>query len=151
MVLSNFLSRRIAPFQSRIRSVWQFTREGDTTQLERGRGSNLASDMLRTVLGKLSPDPSLTDFINPPLVCAPLCSDQVTWMRLLRELPTLDNICIAVLQKGDESRGVQIPRADVAGGPGGVSTGLDTGKGKGKVAAPVGSNDEVLANDDHSL
>jgi hypothetical protein len=42
------------------------------------------------------------------------------WKRLLRELPMLDNIGIAVLRKGDESRGVQIPGADVVGGPGGT-------------------------------
>jgi hypothetical protein len=71
------------------------------------------------------------------------------WMRLLRELPTLDDIGITVQQKGDESRGVQIPRADVDGGPGGVSTGPDPGKGKGKVAAPVRSDDEVSLDDDH--
>jgi hypothetical protein len=62
--------------------------------------------VLRTRLGKLSPDPSLTDFVTPPLACVPLCSDQATWTRLLRELPSLDDIDITVLQKGDESWGV---------------------------------------------
>jgi hypothetical protein len=42
------------------------------------------------------------------------------WKMLLRELPTLDNIGIAVLRKGDGSQGVQIPVADVVGGPGGT-------------------------------
>jgi hypothetical protein len=49
---------------------------------------------LGTLLGRLSPDPSSVDFITPLAVCAPMCSDQVAWMRLLRELPTLDNIGI---------------------------------------------------------
>jgi hypothetical protein len=43
--------------------------------LERGCGSNLALDMLRTMLGKLSPDLCSTIFITPPPVCAPLCSE----------------------------------------------------------------------------
>jgi hypothetical protein len=85
MVLSDFLSRHIAPLQSRICLAWQFTGEGDTTWLECSHGSELAPDMLRTLLRKLSPDPSSTDFITPPLVCVPLCSDQVMQTRLLRE------------------------------------------------------------------
>jgi hypothetical protein len=96
MVLSDFLSRRIAPLQSRIRPVCQFTWEGNTTRLERGCGSDLAPDVLRTLLGKLSPSPSSTDFVTPLLVCVPLCSDQVMQMRLLRELPILDENGIAV-------------------------------------------------------
>jgi hypothetical protein len=35
-------------------------------------------------------------------------------MRLLRELSTLDDIDITVRQRGDESRGVQIPGEDIA-------------------------------------
>jgi hypothetical protein len=97
MVLSDFLSRHIAPLKSHIRPVSQFTREGDTTRLEHSRGSDLAPDILRTLLGKLSPDPSSTDFVTPLLVCKPLCSDQATQMRLLRELRTLDDTSIAML------------------------------------------------------
>jgi hypothetical protein len=63
--------------------------------LERNRGSNLALDVLGTLLGRLSPDPSLVDFVTHPAVCAPMCSDQVMQMRLLKELPTLDDIGIA--------------------------------------------------------
>jgi hypothetical protein len=72
-------------------------------------------------------------------------------MRLLRELPTLDEIGIDVRLKGDESRGALIPEADVAGGPGGMSTSPNASKGTGKVAMPVHSDDEVLSYDDHLL
>jgi hypothetical protein len=44
----------------------------------------------------------------------------------------LDEINIAARLKGNESRGVHIHGADVAGGPGVPSTGPDTSKGKGK-------------------
>jgi hypothetical protein len=39
----------------------------------------------------------------------------------------------------------------VAGGPGGPSAGPNTSKGKGKVAMPVRSDDEVSSDDDHPL
>jgi hypothetical protein len=106
MVLSNFLSRRIALLQSCIRPGWQLNREVDTTWLEHGRGSDLALDVLRTLLRKMSPNPSSTDFVTPLLVYTSLCSDQATRMRLLRWLPTLDDINIAMLQKGNLSQGV---------------------------------------------
>jgi hypothetical protein len=70
---------------------------------------------------------------------------------LPRELRTLDNIDIAVLQKGDESRGVQIPETDVADGLGGVSSGPNPSKGKGKATAPICSDDEVSLDDDEPL
>jgi hypothetical protein len=82
--------------------VWQYTEEGDTTQVEHGRGSGFSPDVLSTLLGKLIPDPSSTD-LAPLLGCAPVCSDQPMRMRLLRELPTLDDIGIAVQKKGNVS------------------------------------------------
>jgi hypothetical protein len=65
MVLFDFLSRRIAPLQMRVRPAWQYTEESDTTQLEREHGSGLSPDVLSALLGKLTPDPSSTDFITP--------------------------------------------------------------------------------------
>jgi hypothetical protein len=41
MVLFDFRSRRIAPFQQRARATWLYTKENDTTRLERGRGIDL--------------------------------------------------------------------------------------------------------------
>jgi hypothetical protein len=73
MVLSDFLSRCITPLQSCIRLAWQFIGEGNTTRLEHDHGSDLAPGVLRTLLGKLSLDPSSTNFVTPPSVRAPLC------------------------------------------------------------------------------
>jgi hypothetical protein len=95
MVLFDFLLRRITPLQLRACSAWLYTGEGDAMLLERNHGSNLALDVLGTLLGRLSPDPSLVDFVTYLAVCAPMCSDPVTQMRLLKELPTLDDIGIA--------------------------------------------------------
>jgi hypothetical protein len=73
------------------------------------------------------------------------------WTRLLRELPTLDEISITMQLKGDESWGVLITRVDVASGSSGTSTSPNTDKGKGKAAMPVCSNDKVSSDDDHPL
>jgi hypothetical protein len=96
MVLHDFLSRSIAPIQGCARPTWMYTGEGDTTWLECSHDSDLDLDVLGALLVRLSPDPSLASFITPLAVCAPMCSDQETRMRLLRELSTLDEINIIV-------------------------------------------------------
>jgi hypothetical protein len=96
MVCSDFLLRCITPLKSHVCPMWQYTWEGDATRLERGRGFDLTPEVQRNLLGKLSPDPSSNDFITPPPICAPLCADQAMRTRLLRELPTLDEISITV-------------------------------------------------------
>jgi hypothetical protein len=103
MVLLDFLLRCITPRQDHARPAWMYTREGNTTRLERGHYSDLDLDMLGALLGRLSPDLFSVDFITPLAVYAPICSDLVTWMRLLRELPTLDDIDVAAWLRGDES------------------------------------------------
>jgi hypothetical protein len=75
MVFSGFLSCRIAPLQSHVCPLWQYTGEGDTTRLECGQESNLAPDDQGTLLGNLSPDPSSTGFTTRPLGCTPSCSN----------------------------------------------------------------------------
>jgi hypothetical protein len=103
MVLHDFLSRRIAFVQDRAHPTWMYTEEGDTTQLERDHDSGLDQDVLGTLLARLSPDPSSAGFVTPPTACALMCLDQEAGTRLLRELPTLDDIDIIVWQRGDES------------------------------------------------
>jgi hypothetical protein len=103
MVLLDFLLRCITPHQDHARPAWMYTREGNTTRLERGHYSDLDLDMLGALLGRLSPDLFSVDFITHLAVYAPICSDLVTWMRLLRELPTLDDIDVAAWLRGDES------------------------------------------------
>jgi hypothetical protein len=52
--------------------------------------------VLTGMLLKLSVNPSSNNFINPPAWCMPLCLDQATRSMLLKALPTLDDIDIAV-------------------------------------------------------
>jgi hypothetical protein len=151
MVLHDFMWSRIAPLQDRARSAWMYIREGDTMWLERGRDSGLDSDVLGTLLARLSPDPSSVDFVTPPTACAPMCMDQAAWTRLLRELPTLDDIDIATRQWVDESLGVQIPGADVADGQGGASTGPITGKEKGNAVPHVVLSDTEVSSEEDDV
>jgi hypothetical protein len=57
---------------------------------------HLNPNVLGTLLARLSLDPSSINFVTPLAAYAPMCSDQATLMRLLRELPTLDDIDITV-------------------------------------------------------
>jgi hypothetical protein len=56
-----------------------------------------------------------------------------------------------VRQRGDESRDVQIPGADVVGAQGGMSFDPSYDKGKGKAVLTIGSDDEVSSDDDDPL
>jgi hypothetical protein len=76
MVLHDFLSRRITPLHDRARPGWMYIGEDDTMQLEHGHDSCLDPDVLRTLLGRLSPDSSSVDFMTPLAACAPMCLDQ---------------------------------------------------------------------------
>jgi hypothetical protein len=74
------------------------------------RGSDLTADVMVTLLGKLNPDLSSVGFVILSSAYALICSDEALRSRLLRELHTLDDINVAVLQRGEMSRGVPIPR-----------------------------------------
>jgi hypothetical protein len=123
-----------------------YTGEGYTTQQERGHDSGLDPNVLGFLLAMLSPDPSSVNFDTVLTPCTPMCSDQVVQTRLLRVMPTLDDIDITARQRGDESWGVQIPGADIAGSQGGASTGPSSDKEKGKVVPRV-----ILSNMEVSL
>jgi hypothetical protein len=96
MVLFDFPSKCIAPLQHRTRSAWLYIGENDTTRLECGRGSDLDPKMVDTILTKLSPDLIFADFVIPPTVCASICFEQAAQSKLLKELPTLEDIDVAV-------------------------------------------------------
>jgi hypothetical protein len=66
-------------------------------------------------------DPSSHDFITPPASCQPLHMDQAMRSMLLVAMPSMDDVGIAPIQRGDQSRDVQIPGAGVACGQGGAA------------------------------
>jgi hypothetical protein len=73
------------------------------------RGSDLTVDVMVTLLGRLNPDLSSIGFVILSSAYTLICSDEALWSRLLRELHTLDDIDIVVLQRGEMTRGVPIP------------------------------------------
>jgi hypothetical protein len=95
------------------------------------------------MLSKLCSNPVSDDFINPPPSYLPIFMDQATRSKLLKEMPTLDDIDVAVRQVRDASwgvqiprmddTGVQVPRRDDSGGQGGSDPTPRPGKGKEKV------------------
>jgi hypothetical protein len=80
----------------------------DATRLERGVRLNLSDGVLASMLGKLSLDPTSHDFVTPLAPCQPLCLDQAVRTMLLVSMPSMDDIDISTIQRGDQSRGVRI-------------------------------------------
>jgi hypothetical protein len=93
MVLHDYVSKCIAPLQERTRPTCLYTGVNDVTRLERGDGSALSEEVLSLMMGS----------------CQPLYVDQAVRSMLLVTMPSMDDIGIAPIQRGDQSRGVQIP------------------------------------------
>jgi hypothetical protein len=70
--------------------------ENDATRLERGNGMDLGLKVLDTMLLKLSSDSISDDLINPPPSCLPIFMDQAVRSKLLKKMPTLDDIDVTV-------------------------------------------------------
>jgi hypothetical protein len=62
--------------------------------------------------------------------------DQAARMVLLAAMPMLDDVDIAVVQRGDLSHGVTIPGVTVTGGRGGTTGGSRGGRGPGGSGSP---------------
>jgi hypothetical protein len=127
MVLHDFLSKHLAPLQDRShRPAWMYTGVNDIMRLDRGPGSNLGDALLAASLKALTTDQSSAKLVTPTMACEPLCANQAARTLLLVIMPMLDDIDIAPVQRGDQSRGVVIPRLD---GPGGAVGGPGRGGG----------------------
>jgi hypothetical protein len=124
MILHDFLSRRLAPLQDRAtRPAWMYTGVNDIMRLERGPGSSLDGELLAACLKALTTDQFLAELATPPASCGAICVDQAARTALLSTMPTLDDVDIAVVHRGNLSRGVTIPRATVTGDRGGTTGG----------------------------
>jgi hypothetical protein len=55
------------------------------------------------MIGKLSPDLSSYYFVTPPVSCQPLCMDQAVRSMLQVAMPSMDDVGIAPIQRGDQS------------------------------------------------
>jgi hypothetical protein len=145
MVLYDFLSKHIAPLLERSRPAWLYTGVNDSMCLEHGAGSTWEADKLMTSLAKLSPNPSPPDLITPPASCQPICMDQAARMALLKSMPTLDDIDIASVLRGDQFCGVVIHEMDATGNQRGEAVG-----GQGGVVAS-GQSDDAIGDHDGSV
>jgi hypothetical protein len=165
MVLHDFLSRRLTPLQDRAtRPAWMYTGVNDIMRLERGPGSSLDGELLAACLKALTTDQFSAELAMPPASCGAICMDQAARTALLAAMPTLDDVDIAVVQRGDLSCGVTIPGATVTGGRGGTTGGgrgpggsgspisaPALGKGKGVSTRVVHDDDEVSSDEDEPL
>jgi hypothetical protein len=106
MVLHNYVPKHITPLQEHTRPVWLYNGVNTVTWLECIGGSVLGEEALALVMRKLSPDPSSHDFVTPPTSCQPLCMDQAASMLLLVVMPSMDDVGITPVQRGDKSCGV---------------------------------------------
>jgi hypothetical protein len=126
MVLHDFLSKPLVPLQGWPRSMWMYTGVSDIMRLDRGPGSSLDKNLLAMSLKVLTTDQFLAELVVPPTVCESTCANKVVRTALLAAMPTLDDVDIAPMQRGDLSRGVVIPGA---GGMGGAAGGRGRGGG----------------------
>jgi hypothetical protein len=170
MVLHDFLSKRLAPLQDRAtRPAWMYTGVNDIMRLEREPGSSLNGELLATCLKVLTTDQFSAELVTPPASCRAICMDQAARTALLATMPMLDDVDIAVVQRGDLSRGVTIPGATITGGRGGTTSGgrggrpvgrggsgspssaPSLGKGKGVSVRVIHDDDEVSSDKDEPL
>jgi hypothetical protein len=112
-----------------------YTGVNDIMRLDRGPGSSLGDTLLAASLKALTTDLPSAELVTPTAGYEPLCVNQAERMALLVIMPTLDDVDIVPVQRGDQSHGVVIPR------PGSLS-GAAGGHGHGGVptdGGPAGS------------
>jgi hypothetical protein len=114
-----------------------YTGVNDIMRLERGPGSSLDGELLAACLKALTTDQFSVELVTPPASCGAICMDQAARTALLAMMPTLDDVDIAVVQRGDLSRGVTIPGATVTGGRGGTTGGGRGGRGRDGSGSPI--------------
>jgi hypothetical protein len=114
-----------------------YTGVNDIMRLDRGPGSSLGDTLLAASLKALTTVQSSAELVTPTTTCEPLCANQVAKTTLLAIMPTLDDVNIALVQRGDQSCGVVIQGLSGLGGTAGGH-----GRGGGLLAGhggiPVG-------------
>jgi pyruvate/2-oxoglutarate dehydrogenase complex dihydrolipoamide acyltransferase (E2) component len=156
-----------------------YTGVNDIMWLDRGPRSSLGNTLLVTCLKALTTDPPSAELVTLAAGYEPLCANQAARATLLAIMPTLDDVDIAPVQRGDQSRGVVIPGSDgtggvtgghshggvpAGGGPAGGRSGASAGGqggttgsssaaalGKGKQTCVILDDDEVSSNEDEPL
>jgi hypothetical protein len=102
MVLHEFLSKHLVPLQDRShRLAWMYTGVNDIMRLDRGPGSSLGDTLLGASLKVLTTDRPSVELVTPAAASEPLRANQAAMTTLLAIMPTLDDIDIASVQRGD--------------------------------------------------
>jgi hypothetical protein len=120
-----------------------YTGVNDIMRLDGGPGSSLDAAQRVASLKALTTDQFSAELMVLATVCKPIFTNQAVRTALLAIMPTLDDVDIALVKRGDQSHGVVIPGL---GGPGGAASGHGCGGGppvgRGGIPAgggPVGS------------
>jgi hypothetical protein len=79
-----------------------YTRVNDIMRLDRGPGSSLDAALLVASLKALTTDQFSTELLVPAAVCEPIWANQAVRTALLATMPTLDDVNIALVQRGDQ-------------------------------------------------
>jgi hypothetical protein len=131
MLLHDFLSKCLMPLQDGPRPAWMYTEVNDIIRLDRRSGSSLDEDLLVVSLKALTMDQFSAELVVLPAACEPICTNQAVRTTLLAAMPTLDDVDIAPVWRGDLSHGVVILGA---GGLGGTVGGRGPVRGRGGIS-----------------
>jgi hypothetical protein len=117
-VVGDLLKRRIAPLQRRSSLCCWFTDPNDIGRIQPGPGTNLSWDELAVLVGGITGEIFVPEFLILPQNIPTLYDDPGLRTAILATLPTLDESGMAVRQTGgrDPHRGIRISDAP-AGGP----------------------------------
>jgi hypothetical protein len=103
-----------------------YTKVNDIMRLDHRPRSSLGDALLATRSKALTMDQSMAELVMSAPACEQLCVNQAARTAMLAIMPMLDDIDIAPLQRGDQSRDVVIPGL---GGLGGAAGGHGRGGG----------------------
>jgi hypothetical protein len=118
-----------------------YTGVNDIMRLDHGPGSSLDEVLLAASFKALTTNQFSAELMVPLVVCEPTYVNQGVSTALLATMPTLDDVDIAPVQRGDQSHGVVIPRASGL-------VGVAGGRGRGWGGGPAGSRG-IPAGGDH--
>jgi hypothetical protein len=122
-VVGDFLKRRIAPLQRRVRLCCWFTSSDDIGRIQRGPRTDLSWEELELLVKGITGESFVPESLILPQDISALCDDPGLRTTILAMLPTFDESGVAFRQIGgrDPHRGIRIFDAP-AGGP--QSTGV---------------------------
>jgi hypothetical protein len=116
-VVDDLLKRQIAPLQRRQRLCCWFTGPNDIGRIQRGPGTNLSWDELVVLVGGITGETFVPEYLILPQGIPALCDDLGLRTVILVTLLTLDESGMAVRQTGgrEPHRGIRISDAPTGG------------------------------------